>query len=188
MAHIPIDLPEQSVHVHAQRELAFEVMTSFGAGGGGMGPGEGGPPTVVIQDDGDSMLVEFRTALKFGPIATTWMTTERVTPARPVSIDFKLVPAHGIVTGGLRELNDQITFEKRGNCTLITYKSRFGIRWSIGGWLLGKVVIVPIIRKHMIEHLSEVKAMIEDRASKSRVHPQLACDEDADATQADGAG
>ena len=37
MAHIAIDLPEQSVHIHAQRELAFEVITAFGNGAGAGG-------------------------------------------------------------------------------------------------------------------------------------------------------
>ena len=88
-----------------------------------------------------------------------------------------MVPAHGIITGGLRQLTDGFELEKQGNCTVLTYKSRFGIRWSVGGWLLGKVLIGPIIKKHMIAHLGEVKEMIENRARRSRVYPQLPCDE-----------
>lgn len=174
MAHISIDLPDQSVHIHAQRELAFEVITSFGVGGMG---GSDGPSNVVLKEDGRRMLVEFHTPLKFGPISTTWKSTEWVTPEKPVSIDFELVPAGGIINGGLRELKDRLTLEKRGNCTLLTYKSRFGIRWSVGGWLFGKVLIGPIIKKHMIEHLGEVREMIENRAKRSRLYPQLDCDE-----------
>ncbi|TDI88639.1 MAG: hypothetical protein E2O75_08655 [Chloroflexi bacterium] len=187
MAHIPIDLPDQSIHIHAQRELAFEVISALGSGASGMasaGDMAGGtgarkqsPTSVVLEEDGDRMLVEFRSHVKIGPISTTWKTTEWVLPEKPVSISFELVPDHGIITGGLRQLTDHFDFEKQGNCTVLTYKSRFGIRWSVGGWLLGKALIGPIIKKHMIEHLGEVKEMIESRAGRSRLYPQLECDE-----------
>ena len=183
MAHIAIDLPEQSVHIHAQRELAFEVITAFGnsasAGGknGGAVIGEHDSTNVVLEKDGDRMLVEFRTPVKLGPVSTVWKTTEWVSPEKPESISFELVPDHGILTGGLRQLTDRVDFKKQGNCTVLTYRSRFGIRWSVGGWLLGKMLIGPIIEKHMIEHLGEVKEMIENRARRSRIYPQLACDE-----------
>ena len=183
MAHIPIDLPDQSVHIHAQRELAFEVIAALGAGGAGM-PGVSSsakkgqkPMSVVLEEDGDRMLVEFNSHMKFGPFSTVWTTTEWVSPEKPESISFELVPARGIIKGGLRQLTDRFEFEERGNCTVMTYKSRFGIRWSVGGWVLGKVLFGPIIKKHMIEHLGSVKEMIENRASRSRVYPQLPCDE-----------
>lgn len=187
MAHIPIDLPDQSVHINAQRELAFEVISSFGAGAGasssngmaggsGSGSGSQRPMSVVLEEDGSRMLVEFRSNLKFGPVSGTWKTTEWVSPEKPNSIDFELVPSSGIMSGGLRQLNDRFDFQEKGNCTVLTYKSRFGIRWSVGGWLLGKILIGPIIKKHMIEHLVEVKTMIESRASRSRLYPQVACD------------
>ena len=115
--------------------------------------------------------------MKIGPISTTWKTTEWVLPEKPVSISFELVPDHGIIIGGLRQLTDQFIFKKQGNCTVLTYKSRFGIRWSVGGWLVGKIIIGPIIKKHMVEHLVEVKAVIENRARRSRVYPQRECSE-----------
>ena len=187
MAHIPIDLPDQSVHIHAQRDLAFEVISSFGNGGnGGPANGNGGsqrPMSVVLKEDGSRMLVEFQSNIKFGLISTTWKTTEWVSPAKPTSIAFELVPASGIMAGGLRQLTDRFDFHEKGNCTVLTYKSRFGMRWSVGGWLLGKMLIGPIIKKHMIEHLGEVKIMIESRASRSRLYPQLDCDEADDVVE-----
>jgi len=185
VAHIPIDLPDQSVHIHAQRELAFEVISSFGTGGSGRG--SQGPMSVVLEEAGDRMLVEFRSRIKFGPISTTWKTTEWVSPQKPVSIGFELVPDQGVLVGGLRQLTDLFEFEKDGNCTVLTYKSRFGIRWSVGGWLLGKVLIGPIIKKHMAQHLAEVKEMIENRARRSRLYPQVACDQ-ADGVTANARG
>ncbi len=172
MAHIPIDLPDQSIHIHAQRELAFEVLSAFG-----MGAKNGGPSNVVLREDGQRKLIEFHVPMKFGPMSTTWISTEWVTPEKPGSIDFEMIPAHGVVKGGLRELKDRFVLEAQGNCTVMTYKSRFGIRWSVGGWVLGKVLFGPMLKKHMIEHLGEVKEMIENRASRSRVYPQLPCDE-----------
>ncbi len=123
------------------------------------------------------MLVEFRSRVNIGPLSTTWKTTEWVSPNRPESISFELVPDSGIIRGGLRQLTDKFEFEKQGNCTLLTYRSRFGIRWSVGGWLLGKALIGPIIKKHMLEHLAAVKETIERRASRSRLYPQVACDQ-----------
>ncbi|MCZ6538482.1 MAG: hypothetical protein O6922_01480, partial [Chloroflexi bacterium] len=141
LAHIPIDLRDQSVHVHAQRELAFEVVSSYGVSGragdmsSGFGARKRGDSAVVLEESGTRKLVEFRTHIKFGPFSTTWKTTEWVSPNRPESISFELVPDSGIIRGGLRQLTDKFEFEKQGNCTLLTYRSRFGIRWSVGGWL-----------------------------------------------------
>lgn len=186
MTHIPIDLPDQAVHIHAQRELAFEVISSFGGTGNGMQGGSASgamnhkPGSVVLAEDGSRMLVEFNTLVKVGPFAATWKTTEWVSPDKPESIGFELVPDRGIIAGGLRQLTDHFDFEKQGDCMLLTYRSRFGIRWSFAGWLLGKVVISPIIKKHMVEHLVEVKAVIENRARRSRVYPQRECSEPDD--------
>jgi hypothetical protein len=173
VAHISIHIPDQSAHIHAQRELAFEMISAMGTGG----TGDENPIATVLKQETHRMLVEFNNPLKIGPISTNWKTTEWVSPYMPSAIDFELVPASGILTGGLRELIDRFEFTQQGNCTVLTYKSQFGIRWSVGGWLLGKTVIAPIIKSHMIEHLDEVKEMVENRAKRSRVYPQLACSE-----------
>jgi len=39
------------------------------------------------------------------------------------------------------------------------------------------VLFGPIIKSHMIEHLGEVKEMIESRAKNSHIYPQLDCEE-----------
>ena len=191
MAHIPIDLPDQSVHIHAQRDLAFEVVSAFGsagkrsgaANGSGQNIGSQPPMSVVLEQVDDRMLVEFRSSIKLGPVSTTWKTTEWVSPVRPGSISFELVPGRGVIAGGLKQLTDHFLFEKRDNCTVLTYRSRFGIRWSVGGWLLGKVLIGPIIKSHMVQHLADVKVMIENRAQRSRLYPQLTCDHATEATE-----
>jgi len=177
VAHIPIDLPDQTIHIHAQRELAFEMVSALGImeGDSKKKGGASSPSIKVIAANGDRQLVEFRTPLKIGPIAGSWKTTEWVTPKSPKSIDFELLPDSGIFGGGLRQLTDRFEFVQQGNCTELTYKSRFGIRWSVGGWLLGKVLFAPILKSHMIEHLNEVKRLVENRAKRSRIYPQLEC-------------
>ena len=121
------------------------------------------------------MLVEFTTPVKLGPVSMTWKSIEWVIPIKPTSIDFELVPAGGVLAGGFRQLSDRFEFENEGNCTRMIYKSRFGIRWSVGGWLFGKLLIGPIIKSHMIEHLGEVKELVENRAKRSRIYPQKDC-------------
>lgn len=177
MAHIPIDLPDQSVHIHADRELAFEMVSALGSGptSSNCNDGSSRPMSKVLEKRDDRMLVEFATPLKLGPLSTTWISTEWVTPMTPTSIDFELVPARGVVAGGLQQLSDRFEFEQEGNCTRLRYKSRIGIRWSVGGWLLGKVLIGPFIKSHMVEHLGEVKELVENRAKRSRIYPQKDC-------------
>lgn len=179
------------MHIHAQRELAFEVVSALGVGGAVNGSGGNAgesPMSVVLKTDGPRMLVEFNTPLKLGPFATTWKSTEWVTPEKPRSIDFELVPASGIISGGLRQLTDRFEFAPEGNCTILTYSSRFGIRWSVGGWLVGKVLVAPIMNMHMSEHLVQVKEMVESRARRSRVYPQLDCPENNEAAQGSNPG
>ena len=191
MAHIPIDLPEQSVHIHAQRELVFEIVSAMG-GSAGKSASESGeshskPSSKVLEQEETRMLVEFTTPLKIGVASVLWKSNVWVTQKMPESIDFELVQSGGLISGGLRQLSDRFEFHQQGNCTVLTYKSRFGIRWSFGGWLIGKAVFAPIIKSHMAIHLSEVKEMIENRARRSRVYPQLACSELDDSGQDEAA-
>ncbi|MBT3554861.1 MAG: hypothetical protein HN926_01730 [Chloroflexi bacterium] len=180
MAHIPINLSDQSIHIHAQRPLAFEMVSVLGVGGGvPQASNAGSTPSIkVLATNGDRQLVEFHTPLKAGPWQMNWKTTEWVAVKHPTSIDFELLPSGGILAGGLRQLTDRLEFVAQGNCTELIYKSRFGIRWSIGGWLVGKILVAPIIKSHMLEHLEDLKVKIENRARRSRLYPQLPCKED----------
>ncbi len=177
MAHITVVLPEQSIHIHAQRELAFEMVSAIGGSMPNGKSGSNSKPTILKEEE-SRMFVEFKTPMKLGPFSMTWKSREWVTPVKPESIDFEMVPGSGIVNGGLRQLSDRFEFEQQGNCTVLKYKSRFGIRWSVGGWILGKFLFAPMIKSHMNEHLHEVKEMVESRAVRSRIYPQLPCSEE----------
>ena len=55
MAVIPVSAREVSVHIHADRRLAFQVLTAFGAGG------QNQASSRVLRRDEDRLLVEFHT-------------------------------------------------------------------------------------------------------------------------------
>ena len=172
MSAIPITAPSQQVHINADRRLTFQVIAAMGTGGG---PGDSA--NRVLERDGERMLVEFNSPVKLGPgIKTVFKTTEWVTMTEPEQITFKLVPGHGPLTGGLRDLDDRFVFKDHGGCTVLTYESRFAIRWSIFGWMVGRLWFSRYMKKHMIEHLAEVKTMVEARAERSRIYPQIACE------------
>ena len=173
MAVKPIRLEPEEIHVHADRRLAFEVLTAFGAK-----TAEPGHSTTVLQDEGSKKLVEFHTpvALGFGRVGV-FKTVEWVVMYPPELITFDLVPAKGLVSGALRLLDDRFVFTDSGGCTVLRYESTFGLRWSWIGQLLGYALIAPIMRRHMREHLESMKETIEARARRSRKYPQVECAE-----------
>lgn len=171
MGVIPIRIPSQAIHVNADRRLAFQVLTAFG-----VSKGNEGPYSRVLEDQGTRKFVEFTTPISLGfGMHKTWVTTEWVELHEPDAIDFELFPGKGPITGGLKLLSDRFELSDHGGCTQRTYHSKFGIEWSVLGWVLGKIYTQNFLEKHMREHLSEVKNVIEARAEKSRVHPQVAC-------------
>lgn len=166
----PITLPTAEIHIHADRRLAFQVVTAFGAA-----MSEGGTPgPKVLQDEGDRKLVAFSTPVKVMGIGKVFPTNEWVTMNEPEQINFDLVPGSGPIVGGLKLLADRFTFEDREGCTLMRYDSKFAIRWSWPGWILGKLLFAPVIKSHMHHHLDTLKEMIEERAKRSRAFPQVA--------------
>ncbi len=58
---IPIRLKPADLHIHADRRLAFQVLTAFGA------RQEGGSSSRVLKDHGDRKLVEFHSVIGNGP-------------------------------------------------------------------------------------------------------------------------
>ncbi len=54
---IPIRLAPVALHIHADRRLAFEVLTAFGA------RQEDGGASAVLRDEGDRKLVEFHSVI-----------------------------------------------------------------------------------------------------------------------------
>ncbi len=165
---IPIRVPTVEVMLQADRRLAFEVLTAFDSArareGGGLR---------VIERQGDRWLIEFHTsyALWLGR-RSTFVTTEWVTVTPPGQIDFTLAEP----SGSLTLLEDRFTLDDIDGATRFRYDSTFGMRGAIVGWALGKLVVEPLMRRHMRDHVSDVKRIIETRAAKSRVYSRPATD------------
>ena len=175
MAVMTIRVEPEEIHIRADRRLAFEVVTSFGGK-----DGQTGASPRVLEEDGDRLLIEFRTPVEFGfGIKRNFRTVEWLTLKEPEQIDFELVPGKGPITGGLKRLDDRFLLEDVDGCTEFRYESTFCIRWSLFGWLLGKLLLQRTIKRHMRHHLAELKETIEARAKRSRVYP-LECPHETD--------
>ncbi len=157
---IPIRLRPVEVHVHADRRLAFQVLTAFGA------KQEDGGSSRVLRDDGDRKLVEFHT-----PIGKkTYRTVEWVTLREPEEIRFDGVE------GPLALLRDRFVLADAGGCTLFRYESTIGIKGSLAGWLIGRLRVRPRLVRFMRAHGLELKETIEARAKRSHLYPYRQCD------------
>lgn len=169
MPVIPVRLPPQEVHIHADRRLAFQVLTAFGASQGI----EGGASQVLRREDDGSLLVEFHTQGQglFGQ-RKVYRTVERVTLHEPDRVEFEGVE------GPLTLLEDRFFLAADGNCTRLRYESRFGLRGWIAGWLISLLYVRPLMRRMMRHHLAEMKETIEARAKRSKVYPQRPCDQE----------
>ena len=164
MTVIPVHTPQTSVHIHADRRLAFQVLTAFGAGAGD------GSSSRVLKRDGDRLMVEFNTPGRdlLGR-RRTYRTVEWVTPREPDVIEFEGVE------GPLTMLRDRFDLAEEGGCTRLDYRSEFGLAGWIFGWLISRLVVRRMLHRTMEEHLEEMKETIEARARRSRVFPQKPC-------------
>lgn len=161
---IPVRLKPAEAHVHADRRLAFQVLTAFGASQNGEGSSK------VLEDDGDHKLVEFRSTVPtFLGREKVYTTVERVTLKEPEEIRFEAVK------GPLSLLRDRIALFKSSDCTWFRYESTVGVKGWLAGWLIAQLYVRPRLGRFMREHTLKMKKTIEDRAKNSRVFPQRIC-------------
>ena len=101
MFTIPIQMPPVDIHIHADRRLAFQVITAFGAS-----PQESDASTRVIEREDGRLLVEFRTPIR-GLLGRrkVYRTVDWVTLNEPESVEFEGVE------GPLPYLHDCFTLE-----------------------------------------------------------------------------
>ncbi|MDA1349100.1 MAG: hypothetical protein O3A47_09595 [Chloroflexi bacterium] len=165
---ITVRLPPVEAHIHADRRLAFEFLTAFGANQGDEGASR------VIEDRGDRKLVEFHSST---PTLTgkrkTYRTVEWVTLEAPTEILFEGVE------GPLSLLRDRFTLEDLQGCTRFLYESTVGVPGWVLGWLVAQTYVRTLLGKFMREHTASMKEKIEDRARKSRVYPYKDCGVDS---------
>ena len=150
--------------IQADRRLAFEVIAAFRSRSN---------PVDSIRvidrwDDENCLLAEFSTPvpLPFGK-PRTLKTVEYVTFHEPSRIEFELAEPNGI----LHILQDRFILEDADGWTRFRYESRFGLSGWMFGWLLGKLVISGMFRRHMRTHVTALKETIEARAVRSRRFP-----------------
>ena len=162
---IPIRLQPIEVHIHADRRLAFQVITAFGASAQ-----TGETSTKVLSREADRLLVEFRIPVRglFGR-QKVYRTVEWVTPYEPERVEFDTVE------GPTAMKRDRFILEELGGCTCIRYESECGIWGWVPGWLLGVLYVRPMLKRLMQEHLEEMKETIEARARRSKMFPQQPC-------------
>ena len=162
---IPIQLRSAEIHIHADRRLAFEVITAFGARSQ---PSQG--RSKVLERQGDQLLVEFHTPVRgLLGLRRVYRTVERVALHPPEAVEFEGVK------GPIRLLRDRLVLVDEGGCTRLRYESQIGLGWGPFGWLAGRLLVQPVMQRFMRGHLKEMKETIEARAQKSRVYPQPSC-------------
>jgi hypothetical protein len=157
---IPIHVPPVETTIHADRRLAFSVLTAFDS----VRPSEHGSLR-VLERHGDRWLIEFETvySLPFGR-GSTFVTKEWVTPQPPGQIEFTLAQPSGYLV----LLDDRFSLVEDSGSTRFRYESTFGMRGSVIGWVFGKFVVEPLMRRHMRKHVNDMKQLIEARARTGR--------------------
>jgi hypothetical protein len=162
---IPIRLASVELHMHADRRLAFQVLTAFGA------RQEDGSSSTVLRDEGNRKLVEFRSLIPT-PRDTQkiYRTIEWVILHEPDEIRFEGVE------GPLDLLRDCFLLRDVSGCTLFRYESTVGLKGGLAGWLRGQFLVRPVLRRFMREHSLKLKETIEARARQSRIYPYRECE------------
>ena len=162
---IPIRVPTAEIHVQADRRLAFQVLTAWGA----TRP-DGRPTSRVLEKNDGRVLCEFYTPVR-APFGLKWLqrTVEWVAVREPERIEFEAIKAP------LPVLRCLWTLDEWGDCCVFKYDATIALHGSLLGWLFGVLFIRPMFHSLMQEHLIEMKATIEARASRSRVYPQRPC-------------
>ena len=161
---IPIRMDAVEIHIHADRRLAFQVLTAFGTAQ------PDGSSSRVLRDEGQRKLVEFHALI---PTAAggkkVYRTVEWVTLHEPEAIDFEGVE------GPLDLLRDRFVLDDVAGCTRFRYESMFGLKGWVVGWLAARSRVKPLLGRFMREHTHQLKATIEERAKRSRVFPYRPC-------------
>ncbi len=162
--NVHIRVPTAEVHVHADRRLAFQLLTSWGV----TGPG-GALRSKVLEKTDDRVLCEFYTPIKAMGLKWVQKTVEWVTTEEPQLIEFEAIKAP------LPVLLCKWSLDEWGGCTKFKYDATIALHGSIFGWVFGMLFIRPMFHRMMKEHLNELRETIEARSARSRVFPQQPC-------------
>lgn len=158
----------RSVQVCADRRLAFQVLTAFGA------KTADGSTSEVLSEAGNTKLVKFTTPVKLIWRTRQLATEERVTLDEPRTIDFELLRAENYMRV-FSLFKERFTLQDADGCTDFTYDSRFRIHGMPLSYPFAVGVVRPILARFMEQHLAELKQTIEQRAERSKMYPQKKC-------------
>ena len=153
----PVRLKDQSVLIDAPRELVYQVMTAFNRG---RIAGDNHESSKVISQNGDSLVVEFKTRAGL----FTYTTLEDITLHPPERITFKHLE------GPLHYSTEEFIFEDVDGQTRLTHTGE--IIWNrlpFFGWLGAVIYTRPMFHRVIDHHLAEVKGACEARAARSHV-------------------
>jgi len=165
---VGIRLKPVELHIHADRRLAFQVLTAFGT------RQADGSSSLVLKAEGHRRLVEFHSSLPTFRRGHTrgqkvYRTVEWVTLREPEEIRFEGVE------GPLDLLEDRFVLLNLDGCTLFRYESTIGIKGGIAGWLKGQLLVRPTLSRFMRNHSLQLKQTLEARARESRLYPYRNC-------------
>ena len=165
---IRIRVPTAEIRLRADRRLAFQVLTAWGAA-----RPDGKPTSKVLEKSGDRVLCEFYTPVKTF-LGLNWVhrTVEWATVTEPERIEFEAIKAP------LPVLLCTWSLDEWGSCSLFKYDATIALHGSLLGWMFGVLFIRPIFKRMMETDLVELKATIEARAARSRTFPQRPCPPD----------
>lgn len=153
----PIVLKDQSVLIDAPRELVYQVMTAFNRGSI---TGDNNESSKVISQDGDSLVVEFKTKAGW----FTYTTLEEITLHPPERIAFNHLK------GPLHYSTEEFIFEDVDGLTRLTHTGEIiWNRFPVFGWLGAVIYTRPMFHKVIDHHLDKVKETAEARAARSHV-------------------
>lgn len=155
----------QHILINADRRLAFQVLTAFGA------KAPDGSATQVLQQRNDARLVRFTTPFPALGAKLNLVTDEWVTATQPQHIRFQLERGRGIMAA-FAALDDIFILEDRNGMTRMTYESAFALRGGLLGHLIARAIMRRVMRGFMRSHLKELKHTIEQRAARSKLYPQ----------------
>ena len=156
---MPVRMRPVETHIHADRRLAFQVLTAFGAR-----QADGGSSRVVKAENG-RVLVEFHQVVGKRLVNTVeWVITKPPEEVRFLGVQ-----------GPLKLLEDRFLLADLQGCTQFSYESTIGVAGSIAGWLVARLYVKRIMERFMAEHAEKLKQAVEERARHSMVFPFLGC-------------
>ncbi len=144
-----------SVEIAAPRALVFEMAAATG----GVLPGSPPHSSEVLERDGDTLLVRYRTPA----VLTELVMLERVQLHPPERIEYE------VLEGPMEHVRETLAFDMvEPHLTLVRYGGMVGSNRAVVGGLIARWVAVPAYDRFMRRQLRALKLAAEARAVRSR--------------------